>query len=248
MAAFSVPYQSLGNRIMAQRRSLDLDRVKNIVEAVLLASDRPLDVNELTRLFTDPPEQGALTTQGSEGAFGVDRGAIKTVLSSLQQEAALRCVALEETASGFRYRIRAEYATYIQRLWAERPPRYSRALLETLAIIAYRQPVTRGEIEEIRGVSVASSLLRTLRERDWIRVLGHRDVPGRPAMYGTTRMFLDHFGLRTLEEMPSLREIRDMEPITEPAADAGADADAGAEPVADTETDASEGPTQEAKH
>nr|VFJ95105.1 MAG: segregation and condensation protein B [Candidatus Kentron sp. H]VFJ95823.1 MAG: segregation and condensation protein B [Candidatus Kentron sp. H]VFK02003.1 MAG: segregation and condensation protein B [Candidatus Kentron sp. H] len=192
---------------------MDFDTIKRIVEAALLASDRPLSVETLAGLFRAssgeaPSEENAADADHSFP----NRPTIKAALTALGEECASRCVELKELASGFRYQIRTDYAIYIQRLWAERSPRYSRALLETLAIIAYRQPVTRGEIEEIRGVSVASATLKTLREREWIRVLGHRDVPGRPAMYGTTREFLDYFGLQTLDDMPPLGEIRDTDP------------------------------------
>nr|VFJ57404.1 MAG: condensin subunit ScpB [Candidatus Kentron sp. DK]VFJ68062.1 MAG: condensin subunit ScpB [Candidatus Kentron sp. DK] len=207
---------------------MEPDTVKNIIEAALLASDQPLSVEELMRLFRDsaldrsqqlpeePPEPEE--TPDGEGALPEnppvlpDRRMIKAALSALREDSVFRSVELQEIASGFQYRIRTEYAPYIQRLWAERPARYSRALLETLAIIAYRQPVTRGEVEEIRGVSIASSLLKTLREREWIRILGHRDVPGKPALYGTTRAFLDYFGLKTLDEMPALEAIREIIP------------------------------------
>jgi len=209
---------------------MDFDTVKKIVEAVLLAADRPLSLNDLSDVFTDPPKGKSIEEQPSQKSTAEtdseipaqkstsetdskipSRNMLKEVLSTLGKECESRGIELKEVASGFRYQIRAEYAEYIQRLWLERPMRYSRALLETLAIIAYRQPVTRGEIEEIRGVSVASSTIKTLREREWIRVLGSRDVPGRPAIYGTTREFLDYFNLQTLEELPPLGEIKDLD-------------------------------------
>ncbi|VFM99979.1 MAG: segregation and condensation protein B [Candidatus Kentron sp. G] len=207
---------------------MDPETVKKIIEAALLASDRPLSIEDLTGLFRDPFE-GLPETAPKEGDVPhagqgiLDRRMVKAALAALGRECESRCIELKEIASGFRYQIRADYVPFIQRLWIERPARYSRALLETLAIIAYRQPITRAEIEQIRGVSIASSTLKTLREREWIRVLGHRDVPGRPATYGTTRKFLDYFGLKTLDEMPPLEEIRNLElsaaPI-EPAAPA----------------------------
>ena len=120
---------------------------------------------------------------------------------------------LKEVASGWRFQIREDLSDWVSRLWEEKPARYSRALLETLALIAYRQPVTRGEIEEVRGVSVSSNIIRTLLEREWVRVVGHRDVPGRPAMYATTKTFLDYFNLKTLDELPALSEIRDLDKI-----------------------------------
>lgn len=184
---------------------LDPDAVKHIIEASLLAAGRPLTVEELRQLF-------------QETETGVDRAAIRQALSVLDAEYAQRSVELKEVASGFRFQVKAAYAPWVSRLWAERPARYSRALLETLALIVYRQPITRGEIEDIRGVSVSSSILKTLQEREWIRVLGHRDVPGRPALYGTTRKFLDHFNLRSLAELPPLAAIRELEEASVPQA------------------------------
>lgn len=172
--------------------------LKPIVEAALLAAGRPLRIEDLQQLVAGGPE-------------GVDRALIRVALDALQEDCAARGVELKEVASGFRYQVKAQYAPWVNRLWAERPTRYTRALLETLALIAYRQPITRGEIEDIRGVSVSSSILKTLLEREWIRVLGHRDVPGRPALYGTTRRFLDHFNLKNLDELPPLAQIRELE-------------------------------------
>ncbi|HBO14018.1 MAG TPA: SMC-Scp complex subunit ScpB, partial [Halieaceae bacterium] len=133
------------------------------------------------------------------------------------EEVAARCedrgFELREVASGFRFQVRQNLGPWVARLWHERPPKYSRALLETLALIAYRQPITRGEIEEIRGVAVSSNIIKTLHEREWIRVVGHRDVPGRPAMYATTRQFLDYFNLKSLDQLPALAEIRDLETL-----------------------------------
>lgn len=174
-------------------------QLKNIVEAALLAAGRPLTLDHLLRLFAEdnPPE----------------RQALRKALTTLMEEYADRGIELTEVASGFRIQVREELAPWLHRLDEERPPRYSRALLETLALIAYRQPITRGEIEEVRGVSVSSNIIRTLLEREWIRVVGHRDVPGRPAMYGTTRQFLDYFNLKGLDELPTLAELRDLDAI-----------------------------------
>nr|VFK51703.1 MAG: segregation and condensation protein B [Candidatus Kentron sp. TUN]VFK52296.1 MAG: segregation and condensation protein B [Candidatus Kentron sp. TUN]VFK52721.1 MAG: segregation and condensation protein B [Candidatus Kentron sp. TUN] len=194
---------------------MDFNTVKKVVDAVLLAADRPLTVNDLSALFADsfdaePANEKLSERTASENDPKIpSRRMLKEVLSALGEDCESRSIELKEVASGFRYQIRSEYATYIQRLWVERPARYSRALLETLAIIAYRQPITRGEIEEIRGVSVSSSIIKTLREREWIRILGHRDVPGRPAIYGTTREFLNYFNLKTLDELPPLGTIKD---------------------------------------
>jgi segregation and condensation protein B len=118
---------------------------------------------------------------------------------------------LKQVASGYRFQVRADYEVWVARLWEQKPPRYSRALMETLALIAYRQPITRGEIEDIRGVSVSTNIIKTLQERDWVKSLGHKEVPGRPTLYGTTREFLDYFNLKTLNELPTLAEIRDID-------------------------------------
>ncbi len=178
---------------------MDAKALKNIVEAALLAAGEALSLDNLLNLF---PETEQPT-----------RDALREVLKELAAEYEGRGIELKETASGFRVQTRAEYSEWVSRLWEERPPRYSRALLETLALVAYRQPITRGEIEEIRGVSVSTNIMKALLEREWVRVLGHRDVPGRPAMYGTTRQFLDYFNLKNLNELPTLAEIRDIDSI-----------------------------------
>ncbi len=174
-------------------------RLLSIIEAALLAAGRPLTLDELLALFdvTDLPERQAV------------RAALKALAETYQG----RGIELVEVGSGFRIQVRPEFSPWISRLWAERPARYSRALMETLALIAYRQPITRGEIEEVRGVSVSSNIIKTLLERDWVRVVGHRDVPGKPALYATTKGFLDHFNLKSLAELPTLAEIRDLDTI-----------------------------------
>lgn len=173
--------------------------LKNIVEAALLVAGQPLTVEKMQAMF---PE-------GSQPA----REEIRAVLDALAAEYAARGVELREIGKGWRIQTREKYAEYVARLLEERPPRYSRALLETLAIIAYRQPVTRGEIEHIRGVSVSTDIVRTLTERGWIKEVGRRDVPGRPALLGTTREFLEHFNLKTLEDLPPLSELRSLDEI-----------------------------------
>lgn len=173
--------------------------LKNILEALLLASDEPLNVAAMASVFTDDERPTA-----SE---------IGKALTELGSDYAERGVELKEVASGFRLQVRQEVHPWVSRLWEERPQRYSRALLETLALIAYRQPITRGDIEEVRGVSVRSNIIRTLQEREWIRVVGHRDVPGKPALFGTTKIFLDYFNIKSLDDLPSLAEIRDMDSI-----------------------------------
>ena len=170
--------------------------VERIVEAALLASAQPMTVAQLHALF--PDEQPA------------PRGSIERAIEALQATCATRGVMLVEVASGFRFQVQREVQPWVARMFAERPPRYTRATLETLALIAYRQPITRGEIEAIRGVGVNANLIKMLEEREWIRVVGHRDVPGRPALFGTTRTFLDYFNLKSLDELPPLSEIRDL--------------------------------------
>ncbi len=173
--------------------------LKNIVEAALFAAGEPLSLDRLMALF-DEGEQPA-------------RDLLREVLADLAADCEGRGIELKEVGSGFRYQVRQEVSAPIGRLWDERPARYSRALLETLALIAYRQPITRAEIEDIRGVTVSTNIMKTLQEREWVRVVGHRDVPGRPAMYATTRQFLDHFNLKSLGELPTLAELRDLDKI-----------------------------------
>ena len=168
------------------------------VEAALLAAGRALSVEELVALF-------------EEEAVPPTRREIRDSIEALRELWEGRALELAEVSSGFRMQVRASHSRWMTRLWAERPPRYTRALLETLALIAYRQPITRGQIEDVRGVSVSTSIVKTLLEREWVRVVGHREVPGRPALYGTTRTFLDHFNLKSLEELPALQEVRDIE-------------------------------------
>lgn len=177
------------------------ERIKNIIEAALLVSERPLDIARLAALFESGP------------SLKPERDEIRAALLALRADYAGRGVELAEVASGFRFQARAEYAGWLQRLFEERPPRYSRALLETLAIIAYRQPVTRAEIEEIRGVGVGGGIVKTLQERGWIKAFGQRDVPGKPALLATTRAFLDYFNLKRLSDLPALADIRDFDSI-----------------------------------
>lgn len=176
---------------------MDSKQLKFVIEAALLAAGRPLTVDALQELFgkEDPPV----------------RQDLRAAIMELKADYAGRGIEVTEVASGFRIQVRASMAHQLERLWEERPPRYSRALLETLSIIAYRQPVTRGEIEEIRGVAVSTNIIRTLLERNWIRVVGHRDVPGKPALLGTTREFLDYFDLKKLDDLPPLSELQDFD-------------------------------------
>ncbi|MCW9014428.1 MAG: SMC-Scp complex subunit ScpB [Gammaproteobacteria bacterium] len=177
---------------------MELQKLKNILEALLMSADNPMEVRQLEKIFEADEDRPS-------------RDEIRHALQSLQQDYQGRGVELKEVASGYRVQVVEDYATWVARLWEEKPPRYSRALLETLVLIAYRQPITRGEIEEIRGVSVSSHIVKTLTEREWIRILGHKDVPGKPAMYGTTREFLDYFNLKSLDELPALSEIKDLD-------------------------------------
>ena len=165
-----------------------------------MAAGRPLRVEDILALF-------------EETGDAPERKAVGEALSELSQDWDGRALELVEVSSGFRLQVRKDYSLWMGRLWAERPPRYSRALMETLALVAYRQPVTRGEIEEVRGDSVSTNIVRTLLEREWIRVVGHREVPGRPALFGTTATFLNDFNLKALDEMPPLAEIRDLDSI-----------------------------------
>ncbi|MCZ6911267.1 MAG: SMC-Scp complex subunit ScpB [Proteobacteria bacterium] len=174
-------------------------QIKNIVEAALMASGKPLSIDSMLSLFekADRPEPKT----------------IREVIENIQADYADRGIKLNQVASGYRIQVRPAYSAWVSRLWQERPPRYSRALMETIALIAYRQPITRGEIEEIRGVSVSTNIIKTLLERGWARVVGHRDVPGKPEMFGTTREFLDYFDLKSLDELPTLGEIQDFDSL-----------------------------------
>jgi segregation and condensation protein B len=170
--------------------------LKNVIEAALLAAGRSVQPHELAELFDEP------------GRPTLDR--VRAALAVLANDYEGRGIEVKETATGFRVQVRRELAAEISKLWPERPPRYSRALLETLALIAYRQPITRGDIEAVRGVAVNPNTVKTLLERNWVRVVGHRDVPGRPELLGTTREFLDYFGLKSLDELPPLAELKAM--------------------------------------
>ena len=175
---------------------MDQSLITRIVEASLLAASQPLTLAQLHGLF---PEDAPAPS-----------GSVEQALESLQEACAERGVELVELASGFRYQVKPDVHPWVARLWTERQTRYTRATLETLALIAYRQPITRGEIEQVRGVAVNSSIIKALEEREWIRVVGHRDVPGKPALFGTTKAFLDYFGLKRLDELPPLSELKEI--------------------------------------
>lgn len=197
---------------------MEFTQLKRIIEAALLAAAQPLSLPQLSALFVEheTPSHDDLAR----------------ALHELADACAERGVELVEVASGFRYQVKQDVHAWVARLWTERQTRYSRALLETLALIAYRQPITRGEIEQIRGVAVSTNIIKTLEEREWVRVVGYRDVPGKPALFGTTRTFLDYFNLKSLDELPPLSEIHEIEdfdpqltlaPVAPPAADVGAE-------------------------
>lgn len=174
-----------------------IEKLPQIIEAALMVAGRPLTKADLQKLF-DETEQPSI-------------GDIQIALQSLQEKYQTSGIELREIASGFQFQAKTDYSPWLVRLWEERPARYSRAFLETLALIAYRQPITRAEIEEIRGVAVSSNIIKTLSEREWIRVIGYKDVPGKPALYGTTKNFLDDFNLKSLDQLPTLAEIKDLE-------------------------------------
>lgn len=178
------------------------EKLKNIIESAMFAAQRPLSVDDMVALF-----------EGSD--WKPERKAIRESLAALTEEWQERGIELIEVSTGFRFQVRKEYSGWLASLWSERPPRYTRALLETLALIAYRQPITRGEIEDVRGVSVSPSIIKTLTDREWVRVLGHRDVPGRPELFGTTHQFLESFNLKSLDQLPPLSEIRDIDNVAD---------------------------------
>ena len=175
-------------------KKINEQQLLQLVEAAIFVSDKPLSVNDLQSTVLE--------------SFDLSRKRLQQALAQLQQDYLGRGIQLIETASGFRFQTRADLSEYLALLWPERSPRYSRAVLETLALIAYRQPITRGEIEEVRGVTVSSQIMRTLLDRGWVKVVGHKEVPGRPGLYATTPTFLDYFGLKDLSDLPALAEFQ----------------------------------------
>jgi segregation and condensation protein B len=173
---------------------------KDIIEAVLMAAGKPLSVDQVLAVFLDDEKPS--------------REVARQTIEQLQEDYQERGIELVRIASGYRIQVKQDMEPWVSRLIDEKPTRYSRALLETLSLVAYRQPITRGEIEDIRGVSVSTSIMKTLQERDWVRIVGHRDVPGKPAMFGTTRQFLDYFNLKSLDELPSLMELKDLDSLS----------------------------------
>jgi len=178
---------------------MDQKRLKNIIEGVLLAAGKPVSLDQMLSLFDDFEKP--------------ERDTLKEAIEGLQEDLEFRGVELKKVASGYRLQVRPSLSTWVSRLWEDKPSRYSRAFLETLALVAFRQPITRGEIEAVRGVAVSSNIIRTMMEREWVKVVGHRDVPGKPALYATTKHFLDSFNLKSLAELPSLAEIRSLDDI-----------------------------------
>lgn len=177
--------------------SITLEKMQQIIEAALMVSGQPLSIAAIAHIFSDEDRPSTAV--------------IKDILLNIKDKFSDSGIELHEIASGYRLQAKAELSPWLSKLWEERAPRYSRAFLETLAIIAYKQPITRAEIEDIRGVTVSSNIIKTLQERDWIRVIGYREVPGRPALLGTTKEFLDHFNLKSLSDLPTLAEFKDME-------------------------------------
>jgi segregation and condensation protein B len=180
--------------------SFNKQKLESILEAILFAANKVMSIDALYNLLQED--------------VSPSRPEIKVALTSLMANYKDNGINLVELAGGYRFQTKKEYSTWVSRLWDEKPQKYSRAMLETLALIAYRQPITRGDIEEVRGVVVSSTIMKTLQERNWIKVVGYRDVPGRPSMYATTKQFLDYFNLKSLDELPSLAEIRDIETIS----------------------------------
>jgi segregation and condensation protein B len=210
---------------------MEQQKLKNILEAILMSAGKPLSADKLVKMF-DEDARPSITD-------------VKKQLQALVQDCEGRGIELVEVASGYRYQGRKEYGPWVAKLWEVKPQRYSRALLETLALIAYRQPVTRADIEEVRGVSVSSNIMKTLMEREWVQVVGHRDAPGRPAMYATTRQFLDYFNLKSLDQLPTLSEIKDLSKL-EPELDLDntmSQVEEGTQPQADELS--SDGPVEE---
>lgn len=184
---------------------MEENQIKQIIEAALLASDGPLTVANLTKLFA-PGELNEDTASKD----------VRAAIKSLEEDCESRGVELKRVASGYRFQVKQDLSQWVSRLWDEKPPRYTRALLETLALVAYKQPVTRGDIEQVRGVGVSQNIMRTLLEREWVKVVGYKEVPGKPALYATTKEFLDYFNLKSLNDLPPLPEIRALiEPVLE---------------------------------
>ncbi|MFL0797207.1 MAG: SMC-Scp complex subunit ScpB [Cellvibrionaceae bacterium] len=221
---------------------VEKEQLQKILEGALLAAGQTLSIAKMQELFPENEESESEEKESERPSVDDIREALTAIAEACEE----RGFELKEVASGFRFQVKQELAPWVNRLWEEKPQKYSRALLETLALIAYRQPITRGDIEEIRGVAVSSHITKTLLEREWVRIVGHRDVPGRPALYATTKQFLDYFNLSSLEELPPLAEIRDIEKLNQELdldesekAKAEGDSEAAAEETNDVVTDES---------
>lgn len=188
-----------GQRELKQQ-GIDIEHLSKVLEAMIFAADKPVSLDFLGEALSE--------------FVGLDKKVLRAAIELVEARYQESAVELVRVASGYRFQTRKVFNDYVSRLWDEKPQKYSRALLETLALIAYRQPITRGDIEEIRGVAVSSNIMRTLLEREWVRVIGHREVPGRPAIYGTTKKFLDYFNLNNLSQLPDLSEVRDLDAIS----------------------------------
>ena len=178
---------------------MNIDHMKRIIEGALMAAGEPVTLERLQNLFAEEEKPNIKD--------------LRALLENLASDYADRAIEIKEVASGYRFQVKAELSPWMMKLWEERPPRYSRALLETLALIAYRQPITRAEIEDVRGVVVSTGIMKTLTEREWVKVVGHRDIPGRPALYATTKQFLDYFNLKTLEQLPTLSQLQEIDAL-----------------------------------
>lgn len=223
---------------------MDREQLKRVIEGALLAADEPVSADRLAGLFTQSELTAVADAPNDDGAAQTPpqsspRAVVLQALRAIAEETRGRGYELAHVASGYRFQVRQELSPWVSRLFSERPPRYSRALLETLALIVYRQPITRGEVEEVRGVAVSASIMRTLLERGWIRAIGQRETPGRPTMYGTTRAFLDYFNLRSLSELPPLEALKSLiQPKLAQEVDADAESATATPEDADADNDA----------
>jgi len=205
----SVNEDVVNDQAVSEKRVIDKEQLKKIIESALMAHGQPLTIEKLQTLFS-----GDHLLDSKVETTVPNKNEILTALESISESCSDRGFELKKVSSGWRFQVRAEMAPWVNKLWEEKPQKYSRALLETLSIIAYRQPITRGDIEEVRGVAVSSHIIKTLSEREWVKVVGHRDVPGRPSLFATTKQFLDYFNLESLEDLPSLRELADIDSLT----------------------------------
>lgn len=205
----SINQDVANEQVVSEKRVIDKEQLKKIIESALMAHSQPLTIEKLQTLFSNDH-----VLDSKVETTIPNKNEMLTALESIAESCSDRGFELKKVSSGWRFQVRAEMAQWVNKLWEEKPQKYSRALLETLSIIAYRQPITRGDIEEVRGVAVSSHIIKTLSEREWVKVVGHRDVPGRPSLFATTKQFLDYFNLESLEDLPSLRELADIDSLT----------------------------------